>query len=226
MDMTFLKELSGHRVLSRLCWSVRPRHSLSSSFLLLHICNSGGKRGEKSLPGSQKASHERSADIPNRRLQCVAYSFYTVGAAGTSRELNYAFQTAVLVQKEGWERGSRRGKSAAGLSPSLHPFLQDHVFVRDEAGHGDPRPEPRPTQSVQSQALHYRNRERFATIKSASLVSWYRSPHLPCLPLLPVWQPLALPEPPSASWMGGKAAKDVVSLQIILFIFGGKNLLA
>nr|XP_020040705.1 serine/threonine-protein kinase TAO3-like [Castor canadensis] len=46
-----------------------------------------------------------------------------------------------------------------------------HVFIRDEAGHGDPRPEPRPTQSVQSQALHYRNRERFATIKSASLPS-------------------------------------------------------
>ncbi|KAH0513155.1 Serine/threonine-protein kinase TAO3 [Microtus ochrogaster] len=48
---------------------------------------------------------------------------------------------------------------------------KDHVFVRDEAGHGDPRPEPRPTQSVQSRALHYRNRERFATIKSASLVT-------------------------------------------------------
>ncbi|XP_019609538.1 serine/threonine-protein kinase TAO3 isoform X1 [Rhinolophus sinicus] len=48
---------------------------------------------------------------------------------------------------------------------------KDHVFIRDEAGHGDPRPEPRPTQSVQSQALHYRNRERFATIKSASLVT-------------------------------------------------------
>ncbi|XP_048641682.1 serine/threonine-protein kinase TAO3 isoform X1 [Marmota marmota marmota] len=50
-------------------------------------------------------------------------------------------------------------------------LFQDHVFIRDEAGHGDPRPEPRPTQSVQSQALHYRNRERFATIKSASLVT-------------------------------------------------------
>ncbi|XP_006865520.1 PREDICTED: serine/threonine-protein kinase TAO3 isoform X1 [Chrysochloris asiatica] len=48
---------------------------------------------------------------------------------------------------------------------------KDHVFIRDEAGHGDPRPEPRPTHSVQSQALHYRNRERFATIKSASLVT-------------------------------------------------------
>ncbi|XP_004429986.1 serine/threonine-protein kinase TAO3 [Diceros bicornis minor] len=48
---------------------------------------------------------------------------------------------------------------------------KDHVFIRDEAGHGDPRPEPRPTQSVQCRALHYRNRERFATIKSASLVT-------------------------------------------------------
>ncbi|KAG3278931.1 serine/threonine-protein kinase TAO3 isoform X1 [Ictidomys tridecemlineatus] len=54
-------------------------------------------------------------------------------------------------------------------SSMLHK--KDHVFIRDEAGHGDPRPEPRPTQSVQSQALHYRNRERFATIKSASLVT-------------------------------------------------------
>ncbi|XP_058512759.1 serine/threonine-protein kinase TAO3 isoform X1 [Ochotona princeps] len=58
------------------------------------------------------------------------------------------------------------------LSPSASVVhKKDHVFIRDEAGHGDPRPEPRPTQSVQSQALHYRNRERFATIKSASLVT-------------------------------------------------------
>uniref|UniRef100_A0ABK0LSH7 Serine/threonine-protein kinase TAO3 n=1 Tax=Rattus norvegicus TaxID=10116 RepID=A0ABK0LSH7_RAT len=56
-------------------------------------------------------------------------------------------------------------------SSSSMVHKKDHVFVRDEAGHGDPRPEPRPTQSVQSRALHYRNRERFATIKSASLVT-------------------------------------------------------
>lgn len=56
-------------------------------------------------------------------------------------------------------------------STSSGVHKKDHVFIRDEAGHGDPRPEPRPTQSVQSQALHYRNRERFATIKSASLVT-------------------------------------------------------
>ncbi|XP_037735117.1 serine/threonine-protein kinase TAO3 isoform X1 [Chelonia mydas] len=48
---------------------------------------------------------------------------------------------------------------------------KDHVFIRDEVGHRDHRPELRPTQSVQNQALHYRNRERFATIKSASLVT-------------------------------------------------------
>ncbi|XP_030075990.1 serine/threonine-protein kinase TAO3 isoform X1 [Microcaecilia unicolor] len=48
---------------------------------------------------------------------------------------------------------------------------KDHVFIRDEVGHRDPRPEPRPTPSVQNRALHYRNRERFATIKSASLVT-------------------------------------------------------
>ncbi|KAM9178954.1 serine/threonine-protein kinase TAO3 isoform 3-T4 [Mergus octosetaceus] len=48
---------------------------------------------------------------------------------------------------------------------------KDHVFIRDEVGHRDRRPEVRPTQSVQNQALHYRNRERFATIKSASLVT-------------------------------------------------------
>ncbi|XP_077016069.1 serine/threonine-protein kinase TAO3 isoform X2 [Tamandua tetradactyla] len=60
--------------------------------------------------------------------------------------------------------------STINSSPSV-VHKKDHVFIRDEAGHGDPRPEPRPTQSVQSQALHYRNRERFATIKSASLVT-------------------------------------------------------
>ncbi|XP_044100113.1 serine/threonine-protein kinase TAO3 [Neovison vison] len=61
-------------------------------------------------------------------------------------------------------------ESTINSSSSVVP-KKDHVFIRDEAGHGDPRPEPRPTQSVQSQALHYRNRERFATIKSASLVT-------------------------------------------------------
>ncbi|XP_028565362.2 serine/threonine-protein kinase TAO3 isoform X1 [Podarcis muralis] len=48
---------------------------------------------------------------------------------------------------------------------------KDHVFIRDEVGHGERRPELRPTHSVQNRALHYRNRERFATIKSASLVT-------------------------------------------------------
>ncbi|XP_053225795.1 serine/threonine-protein kinase TAO3 isoform X3 [Podarcis raffonei] len=48
---------------------------------------------------------------------------------------------------------------------------EDHVFIRDEVGHGERRPELRPTHSVQNRALHYRNRERFATIKSASLVT-------------------------------------------------------
>ncbi|XP_005993359.2 serine/threonine-protein kinase TAO3 [Latimeria chalumnae] len=48
---------------------------------------------------------------------------------------------------------------------------KDHAFIRDEAGHRDPRPELRPTPPVQSQAQPYRNRERFATIKSASLVT-------------------------------------------------------
>ncbi|XP_044304784.1 serine/threonine-protein kinase TAO3 isoform X2 [Varanus komodoensis] len=48
---------------------------------------------------------------------------------------------------------------------------EDHVFIRDEVGHGEHRPELRPTHSVQNQALHYRNREHFATIKSASLVT-------------------------------------------------------
>ncbi|XP_006890474.1 PREDICTED: serine/threonine-protein kinase TAO3 [Elephantulus edwardii] len=62
-------------------------------------------------------------------------------------------------------------ESTINSSSSIVHKRKDHVFIRDEAGHGDPRPEPRPTHSVQSQALHYRNRERFATIKSASLVT-------------------------------------------------------
>ncbi|NXI03224.1 TAOK3 kinase, partial [Pachycephala philippinensis] len=56
-------------------------------------------------------------------------------------------------------------------SSVVHKKVRDHVFIRDEVGHRDRRPEVRPTQSVQNQALHYRNRERFATIKSASLVT-------------------------------------------------------
>ncbi|KAJ8286016.1 hypothetical protein GJAV_G00033570 [Gymnothorax javanicus] len=48
---------------------------------------------------------------------------------------------------------------------------KDHAFIRDEAAHRDPRPEPRPAPPDKSQAHNYRNRERFATIKSASLVT-------------------------------------------------------
>uniref|UniRef100_A0A8C7E7G7 Serine/threonine-protein kinase TAO3 n=1 Tax=Naja naja TaxID=35670 RepID=A0A8C7E7G7_NAJNA len=56
-------------------------------------------------------------------------------------------------------------------STSSVVIKKDHVFIRDEVGHGERRPELRPTHSVQNQALHYRNREPFATIKSASLVT-------------------------------------------------------
>ncbi|XP_053135793.1 serine/threonine-protein kinase TAO3 isoform X2 [Hemicordylus capensis] len=61
--------------------------------------------------------------------------------------------------------------SSSSSSSSSLVHKKDHVFIRDEVGHGERRPELRPTQSVQNQALHYRNRERFATIKSASLVT-------------------------------------------------------
>ncbi|MGH0182119.1 UNVERIFIED_CONTAM: hypothetical protein FKN15_008720 [Acipenser sinensis] len=61
--------------------------------------------------------------------------------------------------------------------PSAVP-RKDHVFVRDEASYRDPRPELRPTLSVQSQAHNYKNRERFATIKSASLTAAAHVTHL------------------------------------------------
>ncbi|KAJ8380166.1 hypothetical protein SKAU_G00009440 [Synaphobranchus kaupii] len=48
---------------------------------------------------------------------------------------------------------------------------KDHAFIRDEAPHRDPRPELRPASSDKSQPHNYKNRERFATIKSASLVT-------------------------------------------------------
>ncbi|XP_028909266.1 serine/threonine-protein kinase TAO3 isoform X3 [Ornithorhynchus anatinus] len=47
----------------------------------------------------------------------------------------------------------------------------DHVFLRYEVGHKESRPEPPPSQPVHGRALCYRNRERFATIRSASLVT-------------------------------------------------------
>lgn len=46
--------------------------------------------------------------------------------------------------------------------------VQDHQYIRDEGGH---RADFRPSQSDRAQAHNYKNRERFATIKSASLVS-------------------------------------------------------
>ncbi|XP_023668156.1 serine/threonine-protein kinase TAO3 [Paramormyrops kingsleyae] len=47
---------------------------------------------------------------------------------------------------------------------------KEHACIRDESGHQEPRPEVRPP-SERSQAISYKNRERFATIKSASLVT-------------------------------------------------------
>ncbi|XP_077163402.1 serine/threonine-protein kinase TAO3 isoform X3 [Paroedura picta] len=61
-------------------------------------------------------------------------------------------------------------ESTINSTPSV-VHKKDHVFIRDEVGHGERRPHLRPTHSVQNQALYYRNRERFATIKSASLVT-------------------------------------------------------
>ncbi|KAM5237558.1 serine/threonine-protein kinase TAO3 isoform 2-T2 [Ctenodactylus gundi] len=76
-----------------------------------------------------------------------------------------------VMDESGSEFSTMLGDEGTANSSTSVVHKKDHVFIRDEAGHGDPRPEPRPTQSVQSQALHYRNRERFATIKSASLVT-------------------------------------------------------
>uniref|UniRef100_A0A8C5LMB1 Serine/threonine-protein kinase TAO3 n=1 Tax=Leptobrachium leishanense TaxID=445787 RepID=A0A8C5LMB1_9ANUR len=82
--------------------------------------------------------------------------------------------SSVNSMQEVMEEGSPELIMMQGYSydstSSLIP-KKDHAFIRDEADHRDPRPELRPTQSVQSQALHYRTRERFATIKSASLVT-------------------------------------------------------
>ncbi|XP_048467606.1 serine/threonine-protein kinase TAO3 isoform X2 [Rhincodon typus] len=48
---------------------------------------------------------------------------------------------------------------------------QDHVFIRDEAGQKDIRPDLRPSASLHSQASLLKNREHFATIRTASLVT-------------------------------------------------------
>ncbi|XP_028909275.1 serine/threonine-protein kinase TAO3 isoform X7 [Ornithorhynchus anatinus] len=55
--------------------------------------------------------------------------------------------------------------------PASVDLLRDHVFLRYEVGHKESRPEPPPSQPVHGRALCYRNRERFATIRSASLVT-------------------------------------------------------
>ncbi|CAO2629358.1 Serine/threonine-protein kinase TAO3 [Lemmus lemmus] len=88
-------------------------------------------------------------------------------------------------EEEKRRRGKRRGREeerkvkavpgASGkqliLTERKTPVKQWPPHLRHSELPSDPRPEPRPTQSVQSRALHYRNRERFATIKSASLVT-------------------------------------------------------
>ncbi|XP_060763471.1 serine/threonine-protein kinase TAO3 [Neoarius graeffei] len=53
------------------------------------------------------------------------------------------------------------------LESSTH-HKKDHQYIRDEGGH---RSDFRPSPSDRAQAHNYKNRERFATIKSASLVT-------------------------------------------------------
>lgn len=92
-------------------------------------------------------------------------------SVGTGSQSSSVNSMQEVLDESNSELAMMCGDDSPANSASSVVHRKDHVFVRDEAGHGEPRPEPRPTQSVQSQALHYRNRERFATIKSASLVT-------------------------------------------------------
>lgn len=56
------------------------------------------------------------------------------------------------------------------LESSTH-HKKDHQYIRDDLPHRDHRSDQRPSPSERGQAHNYKNRERFATIKSASLVT-------------------------------------------------------
>ncbi|KAL2092519.1 hypothetical protein ACEWY4_012317 [Coilia grayii] len=56
------------------------------------------------------------------------------------------------------------------LEPTPHP-KKDHQFIRDDVAHREARAEGHSSSSDKAQSHHYKNRERFATIKSASLVT-------------------------------------------------------
>ncbi|XP_073716741.1 serine/threonine-protein kinase TAO3 isoform X1 [Misgurnus anguillicaudatus] len=56
------------------------------------------------------------------------------------------------------------------LESSTH-HKKDHQYIRDDLPHRDLRSDQRPSPSERGQAHNYKNRERFATIKSASLVT-------------------------------------------------------
>lgn len=56
------------------------------------------------------------------------------------------------------------------LESSTH-HKKDHQFIRDDLPHRDHRSDLRPSSSERAPAHNYKNRERFATIKSASLVT-------------------------------------------------------
>ncbi|XP_007897251.1 serine/threonine-protein kinase TAO3 isoform X3 [Callorhinchus milii] len=57
------------------------------------------------------------------------------------------------------------------MTESQEEEEQDHVFIRDEGGQKDSRPDLRPTPTLHSQASLLKNREHFATIRTASLVT-------------------------------------------------------
>ncbi|TRY60268.1 hypothetical protein DNTS_030938 [Danionella cerebrum] len=56
------------------------------------------------------------------------------------------------------------------LESSTH-HKKDHQYIRDDLPHRDRRSDLRPSSSERAQAHNYKSRERFATIKSASLVT-------------------------------------------------------
>ncbi|XP_038619039.1 serine/threonine-protein kinase TAO3 [Tachyglossus aculeatus] len=95
------------------------------------------------------------------------HSIPSASVSTSSRGSSVASVTSVqdLADEDADHAAGGAGRQA-GTVRSGPAHGKDHVFLRYDVGHKESRPEPPPSQSV-----HCRNRERFATIRSASLVT-------------------------------------------------------
>uniref|UniRef100_A0A671NUM3 Serine/threonine-protein kinase TAO3 n=1 Tax=Sinocyclocheilus anshuiensis TaxID=1608454 RepID=A0A671NUM3_9TELE len=107
-------------------------------------------------------------NLQYRKMKKILYQEKHNGPMGESQE-EEEVGTGNTLRSESFSVVSVLPVVACGYV--LYTADLDHQFIRDDLPHRDHRSDLRPSSSERAQAHNYKNRERFTTIKSASLVT-------------------------------------------------------